>query len=148
MLTRKADCRDVAAVSRLVGEYWKFEGIGGFASNRVEALLHGLLASPERGACWIAETSGVIGGYLLAVFVFSLEHGGIMAEIDEVFVTPSMRSAGLGSLLLAAAERDMGKRGVVRVQLQLGVGNRRAREFYERRGFSRRARFELLDKPL
>jgi len=148
MLIRSAAGSDIAAISRLVAQYWEFEGIGGFEPSRVEALLEGLLASPERGACWIAETSDSINGYLLAVFVFSLEHGGLAAEIDEVFVAPSMRSAGVGSLLLAAAERDMAAHGVVHVQLQLGVGNQRARGFYERRGFSRRAGFELLDKPL
>jgi ribosomal protein S18 acetylase RimI-like enzyme len=148
VLIRSALRGDIAAVAKMVGQYWEFEGIGGFAASRTESLLQGLLASPERGACWIAETSGSLSGYLLAVFMFSLEHGGIMAEIDEVFVTPSMRSAGVGSLLLAAAQRDMKTRGVVRLQLQLAVGNQRARGFYERQGFSRRAGFELFDKPL
>jgi GNAT superfamily N-acetyltransferase len=148
MLVRPAVGGDIAAVSRLVGQYWEFEDIGGFEPKRVEALLHRLLATPERGACWIAEDSGRVSGYLLAIYMFSLEHGGVMAEIDELFVSPSIRSAGAGSLLLAAAEREMVARGAVRLQLQLAVGNRRARGFYEQHGFSQRAGFELLDKPL
>jgi len=36
----------------------------------------------------------------------------------------------------------------VRLQLQLAIGNRRARAFYERLGFAARAGYELLDKPL
>jgi ribosomal protein S18 acetylase RimI-like enzyme len=59
-----------------------------------------------------------------------------------------MRSTGLGSLLVAQAERELAQQGLVRLQLQLGVGNHRARAFYERRGFRRRAGYELLDKPL
>jgi GNAT superfamily N-acetyltransferase len=96
----------------------------------------------------VAETDGGLCGYLLAVFMFSLEHGGLMAEIDEVFVVPQMRSAKVGSLLLARAERDLAERGLVRLQLQLGVGNQRAGMFYERHGFQRRAGYVLLDKPL
>ena len=87
-------------------------------------------------------------GYLVAVFMLSLEHGGLMAEIDEVFVSQEMRSAGLGTQLLEAAERDLAARGLLRLQLQLGVDNEGARRFYERHGFRRRAGYELLDKPL
>jgi ribosomal protein S18 acetylase RimI-like enzyme len=148
MLVRLATLEDMAEVAALVERYWEFESIGGFEPRRIEALLGGLLATPERGACWVAEANGVLCGYLLAVFMFSLEHGGSMAEIDEVFVLPQTRSAKVGSLLLARAEREMAERGLLRVQLQLGVCNQRARMFYERHGFQRRAGYELLDKPL
>jgi ribosomal protein S18 acetylase RimI-like enzyme len=148
MLIRPATMDDVADVSPLVERYWEFESIGGFDRPRIETLLRALLSEPERGACWVAESDGRLCGYLLAVFMFSLEHGGLMAEIDEVFVSPEMRSAGTGSLLVAQAEHELAQRGLSRVQLQLGVCNERARSFYERRGFRRRAGYELLDKPL
>jgi ribosomal protein S18 acetylase RimI-like enzyme len=51
-------------------------------------------------------------------------------------------------LLVTAAQRDMAARGLVRLQLQLGVANSRGRAFYERHGFRRRAGFELFDKAL
>ncbi len=139
---------DIAGVAALAERYWEFESIGGFDGPRILSLLTGLLSQPERGACWVAEAEGRLWGYLLAVFMFSLEHGGLMAEIDEIFVAPQMRSSGVGSLLVARAEQDMAARGLVRLQLQLGIDNHRARLFYERHGFRRRAGFELLDKPL
>jgi GNAT superfamily N-acetyltransferase len=139
---------DIAGIALLVERYWEFESIEGFDTQRTAALLSGLLSQPERGACWVADTEGQLRGYLLASFMFSLEHGGLMAEIDEVFVTQELRSSGLGSQLLAQAERELARQGLVRLQLQLGVGNERARGFYERRGFRRRAGYELLDKPL
>jgi GNAT superfamily N-acetyltransferase len=128
--------------------YWEFESIGGFDRLRIEKLLSGLLSEPERGACWVAIADGRLCGYLLAVFVFSLEHGGLMAEIDEIFVSQPMRSAGTGARLLAEAERELGARGLVQLQLQLGIDNHRARGFYERHGFRRRSGYELFDKPL
>jgi GNAT superfamily N-acetyltransferase len=145
---RLATTADIAAVASLVQDYWVFESIAGFDRPRLESLLRGLIADPQRGACWVAGADGRLGGYLLAVFMFSLEHGGLMAEIDEVFVSPELRSAGVGSRLVSCAERDLAGRGMVRLQLQLGVGNARARLFYERHGFRRRAGYELLDKPL
>jgi ribosomal protein S18 acetylase RimI-like enzyme len=148
MLIRAAAMADIAGVASLAERYWEFESIGGFDRPRIETLLGRLLGEPQRGACWVADSDGQLCGYLLAVFMFSLEHGGLMAEIDELFVSHDMRSAGVGSRLVAQAERSLGERGLVRLQLQLGVDNERARQFYERHGFRRRAGYELLDKPL
>jgi ribosomal protein S18 acetylase RimI-like enzyme len=148
MLIRAAAMADIAGVASLVERYWEFESIVGFDRPRIETLLGRLLSEPQRGACWVAESGGQLCGYLLAVFMFSLEHGGLMAEIDELFVSHDMRSAGAGSRLVEQAERSLAERGLVRLQLQLGVDNERARQFYERHGFRRRAGYELLDKPL
>ena len=139
---------DIAGVASLAEQYWEFESIRGFDRPRIESLLWRLISEPERGACWVAQAEGRLCGYLLAVFMFSLEHGGLMAEIDEVFVSAQMRSMGVGALLVAQAERELGMRGLGRLQLQLGIDNERARVFYERRGFRRRAGYELLDKAL
>jgi ribosomal protein S18 acetylase RimI-like enzyme len=148
MLIRPAATADIAGVASLAQRYWEFESIGGFDRPRIEMLLGGLLAEPQRGACWVAESDGQLCGYLLAVLMFSLEHGGLMAEIDELFVSHDMRSAGVGSQLVSQAERSLRERGLVRLQLQLAVDNERARRFYERHGFRRRAGYQLLDKPL
>src|ERR1700688_4661549 len=148
MLIRPATMEDIADIAPLVERYWEFESVGGFDRPRIETLLRALLAEPQRGACWVADADGRLCGYLLTVFMFSLEHGGLMAEIDDLFVSPEMRSAGVGALMLATAESDLAGRGLVRLQLQLGVDNERARLFYERHGFSGRAGYELLDKPL
>ena len=147
MLIRLATLADIAGVASLVEQYWVFEDIAGFDRPRIETLLQGLLLEPTRGACWVAEAQENLCGYLLAVFVFSLEHGGLMAEIDEFFVASEMRSSGLGALLLGHAERDFARRGLVRAQLQLGSDNHRGRLFYERHGFLERSGYELLDKP-
>ncbi len=148
MSVRLATPDDAEQIAPLVERYWQFESIAGFDRLRITALLASLLSEPQRGACWVIEAQGRLCGYLLAVFMFSLEHGGLMAEIDELFVTDEMRSTGAGARLLAQAERDLAERGLVRLQLQLGTGNHRGRLFYVRHGFSARAGYELLDKPL
>jgi GNAT superfamily N-acetyltransferase len=147
-LIRPATTRDIAGLVPLAHSYWEFEAIAGFDPARIETLLRTLLGAPQSGACWVAESQGRLCGYLLAVFMLSLEHGGLMAEIDELFVSPEMRSLGVGSLLLAKAEAELRQRGLVRLQLQLGSVNERADLFYTRHGFRRRARYTLLDKPL
>src|SRR6266404_5264523 len=107
-----------------------------------------LLAEPRLGAVWVAESDGRLVGYLIAVLVLSVEHQGLMAEIDEFFVLPEARSCGVGRQLLAAAETALAARGCARLQLQLGVANLAGRGFYQHRGYAARAGYELLDKPL
>jgi GNAT superfamily N-acetyltransferase len=148
MTVRLAATRDVPALVPLVARYWEFEGLAGFNPARIGQLLHALIASQALGAVWVAESGGTLCGYLIAVWVLSFEHQGLMAEIDELFVTPAQRSQGTGAALLAAAESWLKGRAGVRLQLQLGSANLRARAFYARHGYTRRAGFELWDKPL
>jgi GNAT superfamily N-acetyltransferase len=76
--------------------------------------------------------------------------GGVASLVERYweFESHEVRSSGVGSLLVASAERELAARGLVRLQLQLGIDNDRARLFYERHGFRRRAGYDLLDKPL
>jgi GNAT superfamily N-acetyltransferase len=147
-LIRAASPDDVPAVVHLVEQYWSFEDIPGFDAGRIESLLRAALFADVRARCWLAEQAGEVGGYLLAVLVFSLEHGGMMAEIDEFFVTPAFRRRGIGAALLLEAENVLRESGVRRLQLQLGSANARARDFYAARGYGRRSGFDLWDKAL
>jgi GNAT superfamily N-acetyltransferase len=148
MHVRAATPRDIPQLLALVRRYWEFEQIGGFVALRVELTLRQLLTEGHLGAAWVAESETGLVGYLLAVLVLSVEHGGITAEIDEFFVLPEARSHGLGARLLAAAETALAERGCVRLQLQLAVGNAAGRAFYERRGYRGRDGYRLLDKAL
>ncbi len=147
-LIRTASPSDMPALVNLVQQYWSFEELPGFDARRIECLLHAALFANGHAQCWLAEQAGTIGGYLLAVLVFSLEHGGMMAEIDEFFVAPAFRQRGTGAALLLHAENVLREKGVRRLQLQLGSENARARDFYAARGYGRRAGFELWDKAL
>ncbi|HEY8053035.1 MAG TPA: GNAT family N-acetyltransferase [Steroidobacteraceae bacterium] len=139
---------DIPQLLVLIQDYWEFERISGFNSPRIEALLRQLLGTPALGAAWVAESHGRLLGYAIVVQVLSLEHQGTMAEIDEFFVLPEARSLGVGAALLAALETALTARGCVRLELQLGIDNSRARAFYQRRGFAGRDGYQLLDKSL
>lgn len=145
---RPAAGADIPQLLALVRRYWEYEHLEGFEALRVELLLKRLIATPHLGAAWVAEAEGRLSGYLIAVTVLSLEHGGLMAEIDELFVLPEARSHGVGARLLAAAEAALAARGCVRLQLQLATGNAGARTFYEHRGYRARDGYRLLDRAL
>ena len=148
MIVRRASPGDAAALLVLVAQYWEFEGILDFAPDAVQAQLERLLSSPSLGAVWVALEAQRSVGYLSLVYVFSLEHRGITAEIDEFFVVPEHRASGLGSQLLAEAEAESVRHGCTNISLQIGSSNRRANEFYRRHGYSERSAFQLLEKDL
>jgi ribosomal protein S18 acetylase RimI-like enzyme len=145
---RRAGPADVPLLLPLVAAYWSFEGLAGFEERRVGAQLTRLLGEPRLGAGWLGFAGDKPAGYLLAVYVFSLEHLGLTAEIDELFVAPSTRGHGLGAALLAQAEAAFQAAGCTCVSLQLARGNQAGRAFYHRGGYRERAGYELLDKIL
>ncbi len=142
------ESRDIPSLLRLVEEYWRFEDISDFDPARVTVELKRLLADPSLGSGWMASSGRDAAGYLLAVYVFSLEHLGLTAEIDEFFVLPSYRGREIGSRLLKMAEEEFVRRRCTNVSLQLGRGNEKARIFYRQHGYDERSGFELLDKML
>ncbi len=145
---RPATSRDIPALLPLVEQYWIFEDLAGFDGARVGRELARAAADPRLASAWIALAKGRAVGYLLAVYVFSLEHLGLTAEIDEFFVLPSARGQGIGDALLRLAEAEFAARGCTNVALQLGRGNEAARVFYRAHGYGERAGYELLDKML
>ena len=145
---RRVTADDVPRVLSLIEAYWELEGMTHFHSRRVELQLKHLLSEPKLGAGWMAEADGEAVGYVLVVYVFSLEHLGLTAEIDEFFVAPGGRNSGVGSELLKAAESEFKRLGCTNISLQVACGNDGARRFYYRHGFEERSGFELMDKML
>ena len=130
---------DLEVLLPMVEQYWRFEAIEGFDATRMRKLLTRVLEDQNLGRAWVATLYGEPAGYLLAVYVFSLEHQGLTAEIDEFFVLPAHRGLGLGHQILAIAEAHFRLEGCTNVSLQLGRSNEAARNFYRRHGFDDRA---------
>ena len=144
---RQATIDDVPVLLPLMEVYWAFEGISGFDPPRVSEQLTRLFSEPQLGCGWVAFMDGQPVGYLVAVYVFSLEHLGLTAEIDEFMVLDQHRGHGVGSALLGIAEATFTRAGCTKVSLQLSRRND-ARAFYHRQGYSERSGYELLDKAL
>lgn len=148
MKIQPAGPTDVEVLLPMVEQYWRFEAIEGFDAARMRKLLTRVLEDEHLGRAWVATIYGEPAGYLLAVYVFSLEHQGVTAEIDEFFVLPAHRGLGLGHQMLAVAEAQFRVEGCTNVSLQLGRSNDEARKFYRSNGFEDRAGFDLVSKKL
>ena len=147
-MIRLADKTDIDALLPLVESYWHFEGLSSFDATRIRGNLEWLIAKPDAGVIYCAEEDGRLVGYLILVYVFSLEHFGLTTEIDEFYIDAPHRSRGVGEQLLAAAELSARQAGCRNLSLQIGHHNAKARAFYVRNGFRARTGFELLEKDL
>src|ERR1700693_4139854 len=123
----------------LTEAYWRHDAIAGFESARLRRQLHEFLTTPAYGRGWRA--TGTVGavGYLLCTLVYSFEHGGLMAEIDELFVSAEHRRRGVGQGLLARARAELAARGCGALQLQVADGNTQSQGFYSRLGFKEKS---------
>jgi GNAT superfamily N-acetyltransferase len=144
---RVADRDDIPQLLPLIRQYWEHEHIEGFDPVDIEALI-GRLIEHHLGTVFLAESEGRKVAYLVVVFMLSLEHRGMMGEIDELFVLAAERSRGIGSRLLTVAEDALAASGCVRLQLQISQGNAAAHALYQRRGYVGLARREVLEKSL
>lgn len=145
---RRALPEDAEHVASLVRAYWQFEGIPAPRGDRISGLLGAWLGAPDRCTGWLAEDGETPVGYLLAVYVLSLEHLGPTAEIDECFVQPAYRGQGIGAALLEAAHAEFVAQGCTNVSLQVARANEEAQRFYARHGYHGRARYALMDMML
>ena len=91
-----------------------------------------LLAAPDPGA--------PPAGVLQLRFRFSVWTAAPDAWIEDVYVVPEGRRAGVGDALVARAIERAAERGARRVELDCNEDNAGALALYERHGFSARSK--------
>ena len=140
---RAARSSDIDRLLPLMAAYWVSDGIAGFDEVKVRRQLQEFVSNPSYGCAWLAECGDVTAGYLVCTLVYSFEHGGLMAEIDELYVHAPWRSQGIGQQLLAAARAALAARACVSLQMQVADDNDRAQRFYAQLGFRQKGGYRL-----
>lgn len=143
---RPLKSRDLPNLLRLAHAYWGFEKIRGFRSEDYRKLAVKILKNPSLGRTWVAVEGDRLLGYLVVVFLMSLEYGGIVAEIDELYVDRLDRGRGVGRSLLQAAREKLRQQGIASISLRVGKSNRVGIRFYKKLGFRQRNKFLVMDR--
>lgn len=96
--------------------------------------------SETDGAALVAEVAGAVVGHLFLVFerdaVYVREELRPYGYVSELFVRDEARQLGIGSALLAEAERLTAARGLTRLMIGVLAGNHPAAALYARLGFA------------
>ena len=94
-----------------------------------------LVGEPHRGAIFLACDPAPVGVAVLAL-TWTLEHGGLVAWLDELYVVPAHRGRGVGEALLQRALEHARGAGCRAVELEVDAGHARAEHLYVRAGFA------------
>ena len=90
-----------------------------------------------RGFLMLARDGDRLVGVAYVATILSAEHGGPVAWLEELYVTPDCRHRGIGTALVAAVLEQAQKAGMLAVDLEIDVGHERAISLYQRLGFRR-----------
>lgn len=61
---------------------------------------------------------------------------GPLAQLEELYVRPALRSGGIGTAIIAALRAESRRRGALEVLINVDADDTDTRRFYERHGFS------------
>lgn len=105
------------------------------------------LADEKLGCAWLIEAEEQNAGYVVMTLCYSMEYGGLVGSVDDLFVRPPFRGAGLGSAALKEVQEFCRQRGVRALRVETGWEDSRAQAVYRKSGFRPVAR-QLLTLPL
>lgn len=114
--------------------------------ERLREVVEAVVADARHGFILLASADDREIGIAYAAAHLSAEHGGAIGWLEELYVIPTWRGRGVGSLLLAdllSRAQQLHWRGV---ELEVVAGHERAAALYLRHGFvaTRRARYTRL----
>jgi GNAT superfamily N-acetyltransferase len=133
MQIRSATAGDVESVMTLLRGQFEEHGIVASPDTLREAV-RVLASDPARGAILVAFDPDAVGLAVLP-YTWTLEHGGLVGWLEELYVVPSRRSQGVGSMLLERALDLARLRGCRAIDLEVDSGHARAEHLYRRAGF-------------
>ncbi|HKD39525.1 MAG TPA: GNAT family N-acetyltransferase [Myxococcaceae bacterium] len=128
-----------AAAVRLLQAQFEEHAIS-IAPERLEAAVAGLIEMADRGALLLALDGDERVGLAALAYTWTLEHGGLVAWLDELYVIPQRRGEGLGGALLTAACDLATRAGCAAIELEVDAAHRRAENLYRSAGFQPLAR--------
>ena len=128
-----SDCRECAGllVEQLAGH-----GVE-VSAGQLSPVLERVVADGTRGFILLARDVLRIVGIAYVATILSAEHCGLVAWLEELYVTPSLRSQGVGTALLTAILERAREMGIVAIDLEIDAGHSRAESLYRRFGFRR-----------
>ena len=129
----------------MMGEFYLIDGYP-FDLEKTRANLRTFLNTAHMGRIWMLWLDGKAVGYAILTFLFSFEHGGKIAFLDEFYVREPFRRLGMGQSTLRYLENQAYGLGINRVQLELEKHNSLAKALYLRQGFADSGRYLFTKK--
>ena len=131
---RKANLGDLNVLIKLLSNQFGEHEIE-LESELLHNVLETMLKNERLGFCMLAEKDGDPVGFAAIVFTWTLEHGGNVAWLEELYVLPELRNDGIGTQLVDAVIAETTKLGCRAIDLEVEEEHERAENLYKRKGF-------------
>ncbi len=131
---RGAEARDVAAIVGLIRELADFEKLSHLVEVTPETLHPQLFGERPAAESVVAEIDGQVIGFALFFTNFSTFLGKPGLYLEDLYVRPAFRSAGVGRALLVHLAGLANQRGYGRFEWSVLDWNVDAIRFYQRMG--------------
>jgi GNAT superfamily N-acetyltransferase len=132
---RRATPQDRADIGRLLAAQLAEHRIH-LEKARLARAIEGVLADPGRGFFLVAREADRCVGVAYVSLIWALEHGGQAAWLEELYVEPGLRQAGVGTALLEGALGQCAALGCGAVDLEIDADHERVWSLYARHGFT------------
>ena len=133
---RTATPNDLSRLSQMARELYAGEPIG--YPPQADGAMRELIDNSHYGRCFLIESDKGVVGYFVLGFGFSLEFGGRDAFLDELYVVPEARGAGVGKAAVAFAAGICRKEGIAALHLEVSRENVVGQRLYRGVGFTER----------
>lgn len=131
---RSAQPSDVSTILRFIRELAEFEKLAHMVATTEEILSNSLFGNDAKAYCLIAEHEGEAAGFCIYFYNFSTFLGRPGIYIEDIYVTPSHRSAGLGRRFFEYLAAKATAEQCGRLEWWVLDWNQRAIDFYKRLG--------------
>lgn len=131
---RQASIEDAPRLVALMREFYA-ESATPFDPTAAADAFEALLSDDRLGTVWLIQAGDNEVGYVVVTFSYSMEFSGRNGFLDDLFIRPPFRGAGLGTAALAEVRAFCVERGVRALHLETGLDNVAAQALYRRAGF-------------
>jgi diamine N-acetyltransferase len=129
-ILRDAEPGDCADIARLVRALAAFERLADEAQATEEDFRHALFGNPARAQAAIAVIDGAVVGFALWYYNFSTFTGRSGLYVEDVFVEPAHRGAGIGRDFFRMMAARAVAEGCGRMEWSVLDWNEAALDFY------------------
>jgi GNAT superfamily N-acetyltransferase len=133
----KAQQSDIDALVSLLGSLFAQEAEFSADPSKQAVGLKLILDDSSIGQILVARKDGILIGMVNLLFTVSTALGQRVAILDDLIVSPTARSNGVGKRLMDAAIQYCSEGGFARISLQTDFDNHLAQSLYESKGFVR-----------
>jgi GNAT superfamily N-acetyltransferase len=131
---RTATASDIHTLVNFMQAYYEYDHIP-FDKATASGALEQLLSDNSLGRAWLICLEAKAIGYVVLTFDFSLEYGGRIAYIDEIYIHEDYRGRGAGTQTITFLEKACRSLDLKALYLEVERANLKAQTFYQKMGF-------------